>query len=148
MGEPEHVKDKEVEILTVDEPKKKTRGRPFPKGNNYASLRKKKTDKEKANVLESYIQKKTGSGKKLADFYVGIIDSINNNDKAVTCEKCDSFIYNGIRINSDVVKEAHSWLTLNGWGRPSSRGKPLPDEPEMTREELEAQFEALLEDDS
>ena len=126
--------------------KKKTRGRPFPKGNNYASRRKKKTDKEKANVLESYIQKKTCSGKKLADFYVGIIDSINNNDEAVTCEKCDSFIYNGIRINSDVVKEAHSWLTLNGWGRPSSRGKPLPDEPEMSREELVAALRAMEND--
>ncbi len=123
--------------------KKKTRGRPFQKGNNYASLRKKKTDKEKANVLESYIQKKTSSGKKLADFYVGIIDSINNNDKAVACEKCNSFIYNGIRINSDLVKEAHSWLTLNGWGRPSSRGKPLPEEPEMSREDLVLALKAL-----
>ncbi len=143
MEKLDHVNEKAVEILPVEEPKKKTRGRPFPKGNNYASLRKKKTDKEKANVIESYIQKKTGSGKKLADFYVGIIDSINNNDEAVTCEKCDSFIYNGIRINSDVVKEAHSWLTLNGWGRPSSRDKPLPDEPEKTREELIAELQAL-----
>ncbi len=121
---------------------KKPRGRPFQKGNNYASLRKKKPDKEKAS-LESYIQRKTSDGKKIADFYIGIISSINNNDKAVTCEKCNSFIHNGIRINGDLVKEAHSWLTLNGWGRPSSRDKPLPDEPEMSREELIAGIKAM-----
>ncbi|MHC4268934.1 MAG: hypothetical protein ACYSWS_02900 [Planctomycetota bacterium] len=145
MKKHDQVNDEEVQILSVDEPKKKkkTRGRPFPKGNNYASLRKKKTDKEKTNILESYIQQKTGSGKKLADFYIGIIDSINKNDEAVACEKCAAFIYNGIRINGDVVKEAHSWLTLNGWCRPSSRGKPLPDEPEMSREELITSLEAM-----
>ncbi len=122
--------------------KKKPRGRPFQKGNNYASLRKKKPDKEKAS-LESYIQRKTSDGKKIADFYIGIISSINNNDEAVSCEKCNSLIYNGIRINSDLVKEAHSWLTLNGWGRPTSRGKPLPDEPEMSREDLVLALKAL-----
>ncbi len=146
MEKHDQFKGKEAQILSVEGPKKKrTIGRPFPKGNNYASLRKKKTDKDKANQLESYIQKKTGSGKKLADFYVGIIDSINNNDDAVACEKCSAFIYNGIKVNSDLVKEAHSWLTLNGWGRPSSRDKPLPEEPELTVEELDAQLAASCE---
>ncbi len=138
-------KDKDVQILSVEEPKKKkrTRGRPFPKGNNYASLRKKKTEKEKANILETYIKQKTSSGKKIADFYIGVIDSINKNEDAVECEKCAAFIYNGIRVNGDVVKQAHSWLTLNGWGRPSSRDKPQPEEPEMSREELMAGIKAM-----
>jgi len=133
---------KELQTEPCKPKKSKPRGRPFPKGNNYASLRKKKPDKKKAG-LESYIQRKTSDGKKIADFYIGIISSINNNDKAVACEKCDSFIYNGIRINGELVKEAHTWLTLNGWGRPSSRGKPLPDEPEMGREELIAAIRAM-----
>lgn len=103
-------------------------------------------DTDTANILEFYIQKKTSSGKKLADFYVGVIDSINNNDEAVAGEKCNSFIYNGIKVTSDLVKDAHSWLTLNGWGRPSSREKPLPEEPEMSREELIAAINAMHEE--
>jgi len=147
MEKLDHVKDKEVETLTVEEPKMtKPRGRPFPKGNNYASLRKKKTENEKASLLESYIQKKTGSGKKLAVFYVGVIDSINNNDEAVACEKCSAFIYNGIKVNSDLVKDAHSWLTFNGWGRPSTRGKTLPEEPELNPDEIKASIDALCEE--
>ena len=52
----------------TDEPKKsKPRWRPFPKGYKYASLRKKQPDKKKAG-LESYIQRKTSDGKKIADF--------------------------------------------------------------------------------
>ncbi len=94
--------------------KKRTRGRLFSKGNNYASLRMMKTGKGKANILESYIKQKAGNGKKIAAFYIGVIDSINNNDEAVACEKCTAYIYNGIRINDDVAKEAHSWLMLNG----------------------------------
>jgi hypothetical protein len=133
---------KDTQTETGEPEKGKPRGRPFQKGNKCASLRKKQPNKKKAG-LESYIQRKTSDGKKLADFYIGIIDSINNNDKAVACEKCDSLIYNGIRVNSDLVKEAHTWLTLNGWGRPSSRGKPLPDEPEMSREDLIAALRAM-----
>ncbi len=124
------------------EQKKKPRGRPFEKGNKFGCGSKKNKDK---TSLESYIQRKTNDGKKMANFYIGIIDSINRNKDAVCCEKCGCLTYNGIRINGDLVKEAHSWLTLNGWGRPSARDKPV-EEPEMTREEAIAEIKSMLND--
>ncbi len=121
--------------------KKKPRGTPFKKGNKFGCVPKR--DKKKAS-LESYIQRKTNDGKKMASFYIGIIDSINGNKDAVCCEKCGSLIYNGIRINGDLVKEAHSWLTLNGWGKPLARDRPKEEEPEMSVEEARALLEPYL----
>ncbi len=115
--------------------KKKPRGRPFKKGNKFGCASKK--DKKKASISD-YILKKTNNGKLMADFYIGVLKTINANTEG------KKMVYNGVPITVELAKSANDWLTNNCFGKPSARDKPAIEEPEMSREELDAEIKRMI----
>ena len=117
-----------------DHEKKKPRGTPFKKGNQFGCGSR---QKKESLSLPSYIKKKTKEGKALTDFHTGILKAVEDSDED------NPPMYKGMRITDELSTKAVDWLGKNGWGTPSQR-KPEDDKPKRTLEELRHRARFLI----
>ncbi len=98
--------------------------------------------------IAGYIGSETEDGRLMADIYIGALKRVKkvNDDADIKLEdgKVSSVIctYKGVKISLDYVKAASDWLTANWLGKPGQRRDAVP-EPELSRDEIEAQIVAL-----
>ncbi len=74
---------------------KKPGGKPFENGNNFSGISRK--SENKSNISD-YILRKTGNGKLMADFYIGVLQTIKNNIEG------EKMVYNGVPITVELAK--------------------------------------------
>ena len=89
------------------------------------------------NSISDYKLKNTNNGKLMVDFYIVVLNAINNNSKG------KKMVYNGILITVELAKSANDWLTNNCFGEPSARDKPQEKESEPGREEMIAEIKRI-----
>jgi len=107
------------------------------------------TDKSE---ISDYIALKSRNGRKMADFNLGILDAVENiSDDADlgTINRNGKYsdvicTYKGVPVTGELVRSANQWLMDNWMGRPGQR-ESMNKEPELTREEVDAQIAILLE---
>ncbi|MDR4499255.1 MAG: hypothetical protein MRK02_15255 [Candidatus Scalindua sp.] len=100
-----------------EELKKRVYGRPFKKGNKFATKEYRKPKKDEDVSLTSYINSETNQGQLMADFYIGVLKALKNNRNG------DKITYRGIAIGAELVKAANELLTVNWIGKPGRRAQ-------------------------
>jgi len=113
---------------------KKPRGTPFQKGNKFGCGTR---QKKESLTLPKYIKKRTGQGKTLTDFYIGILKEVEISDED------NPPVYKGMKITAELSTKAVEWLGKNGFGTPSQR-KPEDEKPKRTEAELKHRLKFLI----
>jgi len=114
--------------------KKKPRGTPFQKGNQYG--RNSKKIKKETN-LSDYILKSTSNGKLMADLYLNVLKTIKSNKQG------EKMSYNGVPVTVELAKSANEWLVANSLGKPSARKQP-DEKPKRSEGELKSRLRFLI----